>query len=89
MEIEILKEEKNKLVLKIREDSHTILQLMKEYLLRNGAKFVGYYKDHPESKEVIYFIEGENPKDLLKKAKESIIEDFSKLKEEIENLNVN
>jgi len=72
----------------MKEDSHTILQLLKEYLLKNGAKFVAYYKNHPESKEVVYFIEAENPKEALERAKNSIIEDFSKLKEEIENLKI-
>jgi DNA-directed RNA polymerase subunit L len=89
MELKILKEENNKLVLEIFEDTHTFLQLLKEYLLKNGAKFVGYYKDHPENKSVIFYIEGDNPKEILKKAKESIINDFSKLKEEVENLDLN
>ncbi|HIQ51106.1 MAG TPA: hypothetical protein EYH54_03985 [Nautiliaceae bacterium] len=88
MEFEILKEEKNKLVLKVKKESHTTLQLIKEYLLKNGSNFVAYYKDHPESNEVIYFIEAENPKEVLKKAKNSIIEDFNKLKEDIEKLEI-
>jgi DNA-directed RNA polymerase subunit L len=88
MKYEVLKEEDKKLVLKLYTDTHTYPQILKEYCLKNGAEFVGYYKEHPTSKFVLFMIEGENPREIINKAKEEIVKDFKKLKEEIEKMEI-
>ena len=88
MKIKVLKEENNKAVLEIFEDTHTYVQLLKEYCLKNGAKFVGYYKEHPSSKSILFIIEGKEPLKIIEKSKEDIIKDFTKLKENVEKLKI-
>ncbi len=89
MKVKVLKEEENKMVLKIYNETFTPLELLKEYLLKNGANYAGYYKEHPESKEIILIFEGENARSILEKAKTQIIEDFKDLKSKISNLKIN
>ena len=84
MEIKILKDEKNELDIEL--NSLTIVEVLRVYLNKQGAKLAAWRRDHP-TKNPILHIEGDNPKKLLKNAiaaleKEidSTVDEFKKLK---------
>ncbi len=84
MEIKILKDEKSELDVEI--SSLKIVEVLRVYLNKEGAKLAVWKRDHP-TKNPILHIEGDNPKKLLKKAIASLekeidtaVTDFKKLK---------
>jgi DNA-directed RNA polymerase subunit L len=84
MEIEVLKDEKNELEVKL--SSLTIAEVLRVYLNKEGAKLAAWKRGHPTESPVLH-IEGDNPKKLLKgaisqieKEVDSIVADFKKLK---------
>jgi len=84
MEIKILNEDKNTLDIEI--DSLTMVELLRVYLNKEGAKLAVWRRDHP-TKNPILHIEADNPKKLLKKSIatieeeiDSVVEQFKKLK---------
>lgn len=84
MEIKVLSENKTSMDIEI--DNLTIVELMRVYLNKEGAKMAAWKRDHP-SKNPVLHVEAENPKKLVQKAIESakkdletIGTDFKKLK---------
>jgi DNA-directed RNA polymerase subunit L len=84
MEVRILKDEKNELDIEV--GSLTIVEVLRVYLNKEGAKLAVWRRDHP-TKNPILHIEGDNPKKILKnsiatleKEIDKIVEDFKKLK---------
>jgi len=84
MEIKILKDEKNELDVEI--SSLTIVEVLRVYLNKEGAKLAVWKRDHPTKNPVLH-IEGDHPKKILKKAIETLekeidtaVTDFKKLK---------
>lgn len=84
MEIKILKDEKNELDVEV--SSLTIVEVLRVYANKSGAKLAAWKREHP-SKNPILHIEGDNPKKILKSAiseleKEidSVVDEFKKLK---------
>lgn len=84
MEIKILKDEKNELDVEM--NSLTIVEVLRVYLNKQGAKLAAWKRDHPTENPVLH-IEGDNPKKLLKgaiaaleKEIDSTVEEFKKLK---------
>ena len=68
MEIEILEEGKNKTVLKIKGEAHTLVNsLRKELWNVKGIKAAGYAVEHPTTGiyELIVETESGNPKDAI------------------------
>ena len=82
MEIEVLKDEKNKYEVKIKEEQHTILNLLSKELFNDkNIEFAGYKVEHPLINEAILSISGKNPKKSIKDAITRIqkqIDDFEK-----------
>ena len=84
MEVKILKEEKDSLDIEI--GNLTIVEILRIYLNKQGAKMAAWKRDHP-TKNPILHIEGDNPKKLLKgailnleKEIDKVVEEFKKLK---------
>ena len=84
MDIKILKDEKTELDVEV--SSLTIVEVLRVYLNKEGAKLAVWKRDHPTKNPVLH-IEGDNPKKILKKAIASLekeidgaVADFKKLK---------
>jgi DNA-directed RNA polymerase subunit L len=80
MEIEVLKDEKNKFEFKLKGEQHTLLNLLSKELFNDkGIEFAGYRIEHPLVDEAIVSVSGKNPKKAVKDAVERIqkqVDDF-------------
>jgi len=83
MEVFIKKKESEKIVLSIKGETHTFLQLLKHYLLQHKADYCGYYIDHPTSNEALFIVKGKNVEKIIKKAIEQAISELENLRENI------
>ncbi|MCR4284984.1 MAG: hypothetical protein NUV97_02970 [archaeon] len=84
MEVKILNEIKDSLDVEI--DSLTIVEILRVYLNKEGAKVAAWKRDHPTRSPVLH-IEGPNPKKLLRdaikaleKEIDSVVVEFNKMK---------
>jgi DNA-directed RNA polymerase subunit L len=78
MNIEILKQEKNSVELKI--DNLTIAEILRVYLNKEGIEFAAWRREHP-SKPVIFKIDssGKTVKKAVSEAIEAIKKDCNKV----------
>lgn len=83
MEIKVLSEDKTHMDLEI--DSLTIVELMRVYLNKEGAKMAAWKREHP-SKNPILHLEADNPKKLLQKAIESVQKDLSTIEADFKKM---
>lgn len=72
MNIEISKQEKNEIDLKI--DNLTIAEILREYLNRDGIEFAAWKREHP-SKPIVFKIESS-----AKTAKKAVSDAVSEIK---------
>ena len=84
MEIKILKDDKNEMDIEI--DNLTIVELLRVYLNKQGAKLAAWKREHPTKNPVLH-IESDNPRSILKKAiaqiekeTDTAVDEFKKLK---------
>ena len=87
--IKILKEEKNKIQLKINGETHTVLNLIRNELFKDDSvEFAGYKIDHPQIKNVVFTVitSKGNPKTIIKKTIEKIQKKLSKIESEIKKM---
>lgn len=77
MEIEILKEDKNNLELKV--DNLTIVEILRVYLNKQGVEFAAWRREHP-SKPAVFKIttSGKTVKKAVSEAIEEINKDAEK-----------
>ena len=83
MEIKILKQDKNSIDVEI--DNLTIVELLRVYLNKEGAKFAAWRREHPDKNPVLH-IEGDNVKKLLQKAISAVEKDLDNAVEEFKKL---
>ncbi len=83
MEIKVLAEDKNTLDLEI--DSITVVELMRVYLNKEGAKMAAWKRDHP-TKNPILHIEADHPRKLLQKAVESVQKDLATIEADFKKM---
>lgn len=83
MEIKVINEDKNSMDIEI--DSVTVVELMRVYLNKEGAKMAAWRRDHP-SKNPILHIEAEHPKKLVQKAIESVQKDLATLEADFKKI---
>jgi DNA-directed RNA polymerase subunit L len=80
MEIEILKEEKDKIQFKLKDETHTLLNLLSKELFNDkNVEFAGYRVEHPLVNEAIVSVTGKNPRKAIKDAIKRIqkqVDDF-------------
>lgn len=89
VKIEVIEEGKNKLKLKIKGETHTILNLIRKELFNDPSiEFAGYKIKHPLKDEAIFTLTTvkKSPKKAIKDAIERLQKTISKLKIEIEKL---
>ena len=76
MKIEILKQEKSEVELKI--DNITIAEILRVYLNKRGIEFAAWRREHP-SKPVVMLIKGSNVKKEVADSINEIKKDLSKI----------
>jgi len=78
MKIEVLKQEKNSVELKI--DDLTVAEVLRAYLNKEGIEFAAWRREHP-SKPVLFKIEssGKTVKKAVSEAVDSIKKDCDKI----------
>ena len=76
MKIEILKQEKNEVELKI--NNITIAEILRVYLNKRGIEFAAWRREHP-SKPVIMLIKGSNVKKEVSDSITEIKKDLSRI----------
>jgi DNA-directed RNA polymerase subunit L len=80
MEVEILKEEKDKIQFKLKDETHTLLNLLSKELFNDkNVEFAGYRVEHPLVNEAIVSVTGKNPRKAIKDAIKRIqkqVDDF-------------
>jgi DNA-directed RNA polymerase subunit L len=83
MMIKILKDEKNEVELEM--DNLTIVELLRIYCNKEGAKVAAWKRDHP-TKNPILHVEGENASKIVQKAIVSIQKELDKYSEEFKKM---
>ncbi len=89
VEIEILEEEKNKIKFKVKGETHTILNLIRNELFNDeSVEFAGYTIEHPLVKDAIFTVSMSKgtPRTAIKKAIERLQKKLSKLETEIKKI---
>ncbi|MEM0480665.1 MAG: RpoL/Rpb11 RNA polymerase subunit family protein [Candidatus Aenigmatarchaeota archaeon] len=85
MEINVLKEEKDSLLIELKGESETFANMLREELWNVGVVEVAFIKEHPELAETKLWIKADNPREKLRKAIDNLIEKLEKIKEAYEN----
>jgi len=83
MMIKILKDEKNEVELEM--DNLTIVELLRVYCNKEGAKIAAWKRDHP-TKNPILHVEGENASKIVQKAIASIQKELDKYSDEFKKM---
>ena len=78
MNIEVMKNEKNELELKI--DNLTAAEILREYLCRTGVKFAVWRREHP-SKPAIFKVESGD-----KSVKKAVVDAVNAVKKDCEKI---
>jgi len=89
MEIEILEETKNKIHFKVKEEDHTVLNLLKEELWKDkNVKIAAYRMDHPligVPEMTVEVAQGSDPKKAIKDAVKRLEKTLDKFKDEFKS----
>lgn len=83
MMINILKDEKNEVELEM--DNLTIVELLRVYCNKEGAKVAAWKRDHP-TKNPILHVEGENASKIVQKAIATIQKELDKYSDEFKKM---
>lgn len=83
MEIKVLSEDKKTMDLEI--DNLTVVELLRVYLNKEGAKMAAWRREHP-SKNPVLHVEADNPRKLVQKAIESIQKELSSIEADFKKM---
>jgi len=86
MDLEVIEQTENKLVIEIKGEDHTLLNLLREAAWRAGADQAAYMREHPYLTEPKLIIRGKNPKRILQKAIQLVIDDLKEAKQEFSRI---
>jgi DNA-directed RNA polymerase subunit L len=87
MEIKVIEEAKNKLIIEIKGQDHTLSNaLVKELQNDSDVKITGYNIDHPARSmpKIIVETSKKNPREALAEASERLKKSFEKIKKSVE-----
>ncbi len=76
MNIEVIKQEKEEVELKI--DNLTVAEILRVYLYENGVEFAAWKREHP-SKPLVFKIKGSNVKKAVADSVNAIKKDCEKI----------
>ena len=88
MEIEVVKKEKNTLMLRVEGESHTLANLLCHKLNQEeSVKVASYTVDHPLKGTLLLYLktDGKSPEKVMASVAESIAKEFQNLKKEIQS----
>ena len=83
MMIKILKDEKNEMDIEM--DNLTIVELLRIYCNKEGAKIAAWKRDHPTKNPVLH-VEGENASKIVQKAISEVQKELDKYSEEFKKM---
>jgi len=83
MEIKVLNEDKNSIDIEI--DNLTVVELLRIYCNKEGAKLAAWRREHPTKNPVLH-VEGENPSKIVQKAIASAQKELDKYSDEFKKL---
>lgn len=83
MLVKIVKDEKN--VLELECDNLTIIELLRVYCNKEGAKLSAWKREHP-TKNPILRVEGENSSKIVQKAIAAVQKELDKYSEEFKKM---
>ena len=86
MRLEVKEHKKGKLTLEIGGETHTFLNLLREKAWKVGCKQVSYIVEHPYLSEPKIIVIANDPKGVLLKAADMIIENIEALQKEFAKL---
>jgi DNA-directed RNA polymerase subunit L len=81
MQLNVLEKKQSKMKIEIVDETHTLLNLLRENSWKKGAKQASYIIEHPYLSQPKIVVSGENPRKVLNDASQLIIDDaeeFSK-----------
>jgi DNA-directed RNA polymerase subunit L len=73
MELVVLERDENKIVLEVRGEGHTLLNLLREACWKEGASQASYMIEHPYLANPKIIVRGKNPKKILTGAAQLVI----------------
>ncbi len=81
MRIEVLKEDKNELKLKVHGEDHTLMNMLRGKLAEK-VDFVAYRKEHPLDDFVVFLVRTKrgSPRTVIKRAIKELIKEWEALK---------
>jgi DNA-directed RNA polymerase subunit L len=80
MELNVLEKSKNKLMLEIIGEDHTLLNALKEELKDDkNVKLVAYKIEHPLISNPVLLVEGDKPEKLIENALKKLKKSFSEM----------
>jgi DNA-directed RNA polymerase subunit L len=82
MEIRILEKSDESVKIEVRDENHTLLNLLREKCWQAGASQASYMIEHPYLSYPKVFVKAKNPKKVLLDAAQMITADASEFKKE-------
>ncbi|MEM5798576.1 MAG: DNA-directed RNA polymerase subunit L [Candidatus Aenigmatarchaeota archaeon] len=73
MEIAILEETDNKIVIEVRGEDHTLLNILREACWQEGAEQASYMIEHPYMSQPKLIVYGKNPRKIVMSAAQAVI----------------
>lgn len=89
MEFNILKDEKDELLIEFAESDHGFLTLIKDAIWKeSGVEFAGFKVEHPETSKPIFIIKtkGKKAKDVWNSALETVSSEVDKFEKELKKI---
>ena len=86
MKLIVLEKGNDKIVLEVRGETHTFLNLLRENSWKAGSKQASYMVEHPDRSEHKLIIRGSNPKKILDNATQMAIDQAKDFEKELKRV---
>lgn len=82
MKLNVLEKGNEKIVLEVHGETHTFLNLLRENTWKSGSKQTSYMIEHPYLSEPKLMVRGKDPKKILDKAAQMVIDQAKEFQKE-------
>ena len=82
MDLNVVEKKKEKIVVEVRKESHTLLNLVREKSWKAGAKQAAYMLEHPYLVQPKIVVSAKDPKKVLKGAAQLIADEAKEFSKE-------
>ena len=86
MKLVVLEKANEKMVLEVRGETHTFLNLLRENSWKSGSKQASYMTEHPYLSEPKFILRSKNPKKILDDAAQKIIDQTKEFEREFKRV---